>query len=331
MFTGGVNARNNQNRKTERVMSHDHVEVLHSIARELGRVIKGKAEVLELLLVGILSQGHVLLEDVPGVGKTTVAKAISSVFEMDFARVQFTPDLLPTDILGAQIFHPGDGTFEFQPGPIFANVLLADEVNRASPRTQSALLEAMNERQVTIEGLTRALPTPFLVLATQNPVDFRGTYPLPEAQLDRFMLRLSLGYPDEENELEMLFSRRTVDPLESLKPLTTAAQLLQIQSAVRDVQIEKDVGRYLLRIVRETRDRREVKLGVSPRGSLSFFRAVQAHAYLKGRLFVTPDDVQQMAPHVLAHRVVLSQQGAYGGGSAADVVREIVEGLEVPT
>ena len=305
-------------------------DLLDAIRGGLGQVIRGKSEVLELLLVGVLSSGHVLLEDVPGVGKTTLAKALARVFEIDFTRVQFTPDLLPSDILGSQILRPREGVFHFQPGPIFTNIFLADEINRASPRTQSALLEAMNEVQVTVEGTTRALPSPFFVLATQNPVDFRGTYPLPEAQLDRFLLRLHMGYPSEEEELEVLYTRRQSDPLDALEPIASKERLIELQRAVREVEVDRDVGRYLLRLVRASRDRRELQLGISPRGALAFFRACQAHAFLSGRAFVTPDDVQHLAVPVLAHRVLLSQKSSYGGSRPEDIIRAMVEEVALP-
>jgi MoxR-like ATPase len=312
-------------------MTETSQALLDSIRASLATVIRGKKDVLELLLVGVLSSGHVLLEDVPGVGKTTLAKSLSRVFDMGFARVQFTPDLLPSDILGSQILRPSEGTFEFQPGPIFTNVFLADEINRASPRTQSALLEAMNEEQVTIEGTTRPLPKPFFVIATQNPVDFRGTYPLPEAQLDRFLLRLEIGYPPEDEELHILFERRVSDPLDAVRPLADAARLLELQQAVRTVEVTRDVGRYMVRLVRASRDRKELQLGISPRGALALFRAAQAAAFLDGRSYVTPDDVQRLAIPVLAHRVLLSQKATYAGGRTADVIRTLVEELEVPT
>ena len=308
----------------------EHQAQLDQIRAALGSVIRGKAEAIDLLLLGVLAAGHVLLEDVPGVGKTTLAKALARCLSMDFSRVQFTPDLLPTDILGASILDPRDGSFSFRPGPVFNNLLLADEVNRASPRTQSALLEAMNEGQVTIDGATRALPRPFFVVATQNPVDYQGTYPLPEAQLDRFLLRVQVGYPDPESEMYVLFDRQLEDPLEAVQPVVDREQLLALQEQVRKVKVERDVGAFLLRLVAATREHKELELGASPRGALALFRAAQANAFLQGRDWAGPADVQVLARPVLAHRVMLSAQARYGGKTSGQLVDEIVESVEVP-
>ncbi|WP_197040972.1 AAA family ATPase [Chondromyces apiculatus] len=291
----------------------------------------GKAEVIELLLVAVLGGGHVLVEDVPGVGKTTLAKALARAFRATFTRVQFTPDLLPSDILGAQVLHPKDGSFSFQRGPVFTNVLLADEINRASPRTQSALLEAMSEAQATVDGVTHPLPRPFLVIATQNPVDYQGTYPLPEAQLDRFLLRVGVGYPPPEDELRMLYARQREDPLASVTPVASTDDLLALQAEVREVEMKEAVGRYLLALVTATREHRALSLGVSPRGALALFRAAQARAFLEGRRYVSPDDVQSLAVPVLAHRLALTTQARYGGLTGAAVAEEIVAATPVPT
>jgi MoxR-like ATPase len=297
---------------------------------QLGRVILGKAEALDHMLVALLSASHLLLEDVPGVGKTTLAKALARSFAGDFKRVQFTPDLLPTDILGSSVFNPQDGSFTFREGPIFTHVLLADEINRASPRTQSALLEAMSERQVSLEGATRQLPNPFLVMATQNPVEFHGTYPLPEAQLDRFGLRLSLGYPLMEQEEQVLYSQVERHPLDDLKPLLTAEMVLALQAAVRSVRVDRQIGRYIVQLADATRHHASVELGCSPRGTLNLFRAAQARAFLEGRDFAVPEDVKLEAVPVLAHRLTLETKARYGGVSKETVVRDILAQIPVP-
>jgi MoxR-like ATPase len=304
--------------------------LLRDIRAALERVIRGKPEVIELLLVGLLGAGHVLVEDVPGVGKTTLAKALARVLRVEFARVQFTPDLLPADILGSVVLHPSDGSFSFQRGPIFTNVLLADEINRASPRTQSALLEAMNEGQVTVEGTTHPLGQPFFVVATQNPVEFQGTYPLPEAQLDRFLLRLTVGYPPADDELGMLRDRRLADPLDALEPIATAAQIAELQRFVRRVEVRPSVDRYLLALVHATRAHPDLQLGISPRGALALYRAAQARALLDARGYVSPDDIQALAVATLAHRVLPTQRARYGGAATSAIIEEIVRSVRVP-
>ncbi len=311
-------------------MKAEHTTLVRSLRESLEGVILGKEEVIELLLVGVLSAGHVLLEDVPGVGKTTLAKALSIALGLDFSRVQFTPDLLPGDIVGSQVLNPTDGSFRFLRGPVFTEVLLADEINRASPRTQSALLEAMSEGQVTIEGQTYPLVQPFFVLATQNPVDFQGTYPLPEAQLDRFLLRLSLGYPSHTQELNMLFAHQESHPLDGLQPVMGREDLLSLQGAVRGVHVSREVGEYLIRLVEGTRRHDKVDLGISPRGSLAFFRAAQARAFLHGRDYVSPLDLQELAVPTMAHRIILAPDTRYGGMSPADIVDEVVAETQVP-
>jgi MoxR-like ATPase len=263
------------------------------------------------------------------VGKTTLAKALARSLAADFKRVQFTPDLLPTDILGSSVYNPRDGSFTFKPGPIFTNVLLADEINRASPRTQSALLEAMSERQVSIEGTTHALPEPFLVIATQNPIEFHGTYPLPEAQLDRFALRVNLGYPGREQEVDVLFSQFHHHPLEDLSAVLDGPSLVALQGNVRAVRVERAIGRYVVDLADATRRHPSLKMGCSPRGALLLFRMTQARAFVTGRDYAIPEDVKAVAVPVLAHRLALDTKAKYAGVQKEDVVREILEAVPV--
>ena len=305
-------------------------ETLTGLKEQLARVILGKGEALDQVLVALLSGSHLLLEDVPGVGKTTLAKALARSFAGDFKRVQFTPDLLPTDILGSSVYNPRDGSFSFKDGPIVTHVLLADEINRASPRTQSALLEAMSEGQVSIEGVTRPLPEPFLVIATQNPVEFHGTYPLPEAQLDRFGLRLSLGYPAAAEELEVLFGQQRRHPLEDVRPVLDAATVLALQAAVRTVRVERTLGAYMVALADATRRHPSVQLGCSPRGTLALFRAAQARALLRGRDYAVPEDVKVEAVPVIAHRLGLETKARYAGISKESVVQDVLAAVAVP-
>jgi len=303
--------------------------LIPALKEQLGRVILGKPEVMDHLLVALLSGSHVLMEDVPGVGKTTLAKALAKSFAGDFKRVQFTPDLLPTDILGSSIYNPRDGSFTFKEGPIFTSILLADEINRASPRTQSALLEAMSERQVSIEGRTYPLPAPFLVLATQNPIEFHGTYPLPEAQLDRFDMKINLGYPDAGHEVEVLYSQFHHHPLEDVKPILTGEQMRELQTAVRAVRVDRKLGRYLVDLATATRLHASLKMGSSPRGTLALFRITQARAYLNGRDYAIPEDVKIEAVPSLAHRLALDTKAKYSGIHKEDIVRELLEQVPV--
>jgi MoxR-like ATPase len=304
--------------------------LVRRVQQVLETVLVGKPEAIDRVLVGILARGHVLLEDVPGVGKTTLAKALSRALALSFSRVQFTPDLLPSDILGSPVLSPQDGTITFRPGPIFTQLLLADELNRASPRTQSALLEAMNEGQVTVDGLTHPLPNPFLVIATQNPGDASGTYPLPEAQLDRFLLRFSIGYPSTEDELKMMADRKVKDPLDAVEATTTVEELLIAQEQVRDVSMKDELSKYVLALVAASRTHADVEQGVSPRGSLALSRVTQAEAYLRGRTYATPDDVHRVAEAVLAHRLRLSPAARFGGVTASAIVKEILARVPVP-
>jgi len=306
-------------------------EKITALTDALSEVVRGNRECIETLVISLLSGGSVLMQDVPGVGKTTLAKAVAKAIDVQFHRIQFTPDLLPADILGSSIYNPVEGTFAFRPGPVFCNVLLADEINRASPRTQSALLEAMSESHATIEGRRRDLPKPFLVLATQNPVEFHGTYPLPEAQLDRFLVQLELGYPDAETEVRILYAQAETHPLDHLQPVLSEEDILALQKMVRTIRVEEIVTHYMVEIVRGTREDARLKLGVSPRGSLMPFRACQAAALASGRDYVLPDDVQRLAPYVLPHRLVMTSKAKYGGVSAKDVVAEILKRVKVPS
>ncbi|MBC7242824.1 MAG: MoxR family ATPase [Anaerolineae bacterium] len=300
------------------------------VKENVGRVIVGKEEVVELALIALLCEGHLLIEDVPGIGKTTLAKALARSLDCQFSRIQFTPDLLPSDVTGISFFNQRTQSFEFRAGPVFAQIVLADEINRATPRTQSALLEAMQERQVTIDGQTYTLPRPFMVLATQNPIELEGTFPLPEAQVDRFLMRIALGYPDEQEENAILRRFEREDPLEQLTPVATAGQVLEAQTAVRQVHVEDSVREYMVRVVRATREHEAVSLGVSPRGTLALFHTAQALAALRGRHFVIPDDVKTLVPHVLTHRIIISQRVRLRGRTPAEVLQEIVDAVPVP-
>ncbi len=304
-------------------------ERLLELKAQLGKVILGKPEIIDRLLVSLLSGSHLLLEDVPGVGKTTLAKALAKSIAGDFKRAQFTPDLLPTDILGSSVYSPRDGTFTFKQGPIFTNILLADEINRASPRTQSALLEAMSERQVSIEGVTHVLPAPFLVIATQNPIEFHGTYPLPEAQLDRFGMRITLGHPSPEHEVDVLYSQFHHHPIDDVKPVLDGPAILDLQAEARAVRVDRNLGQYLVRLADASRKHPSLKMGCSTRGMLSLFRIIQARAYQEGRDYAIPEDVKGEATHALAHRLALDTKAKYSGVKKEDIVREILESTPV--
>ncbi|MBN2527857.1 MAG: MoxR family ATPase [Deltaproteobacteria bacterium] len=311
-------------------ISSDTTDKLHAVKSWIETVIRGKSEVVSKLLICLLAKGHVLLEDVPGVGKTTLAHALSAALDLRFSRIQFTPDLLPQDLLGANVLNPRDGSFTFHKGPVFTHLLLADEINRASPRTQSALLEAMNEQQVTIDGETFPLSSPFMVIATENPVEFQGTYPLPEAQLDRFMMRLSMGYPSPDEELLMLKERRADDPLRHVHKVLSAKELPALQQKVCEVTVSEDVAKYMLRLVGRTRRESGVEIGASPRASLALYHAAQAQAFFLGRTYVSPKDVQELFADCMTHRLVLNSAARYGGMSAAHIINTIVAEEPVP-
>jgi MoxR-like ATPase len=305
-------------------------ELAARVTANVDRVVVGKRREVELVLVALLCRGHVLIEDVPGVGKTVLAKAIARSIGASFKRVQFTPDLLPSDVTGVSIYDQQHGQFEFRPGPIFAQLVLADEINRATPKTQSALLEAMEESQVTVDGVTHRLPAPFIVLATENPIDYEGTFPLPEAQLDRFLIRLSLGYPGRGGELEMLERQHRTHPLETIGQVVDANQLLAAQAAVREIRVETQVAEYVVSIVEATRHHPDIQLGASPRGSLALYNAARALAALYGRPFVIPDDVKALAVPTLAHRVIVSPSSRVRNVDARALIFDIVRGLPAP-
>ena len=300
------------------------------VSDNVSRVIVGKEDAIKLVLCAILARGHILLEDVPGTGKTVMAKSLAKSLDADFARIQFTPDLLPTDVTGLSIWDAKAGEFTFKPGPVFTNILLADEINRATPRTQSALLECMEERQVTESGVTRKLAEPFLVVATQNPVEIQGTFPLPEAQLDRYLVRLKMGYPDTQGAMQILRRFISQSPLEELQPVVKREEIVEAQNALKDVEASTPVMAYITALCERTRQFEQVQLGVSPRGMLALLRASQAHALVEGRDFVTPDDVRAMAEPVLAHRIVV--RGMYGrSGQGELIVAEALKSTPVPT
>jgi MoxR-like ATPase len=314
----------------ERRAAVDAQAVGQRIIDNIARVIVGKRPEIELALTALFSQGHLLIEDVPGVGKTVLAKSIARSIGCEYKRVQFTPDLLPTDITGVSVFNQATSQFEFRPGPVFAQVVLADEVNRATPKTQSALLECMEERQATIDGVTHQMPDPFLVMATQNPIEYEGTFPLPEAQLDRFLLRLSVGYPTLEGEIQIIERQQLQHPITELGQVATAGEIIAAQNAVRRVYVDPRVKSYIVQIVAATRSHPDVYLGASPRGSLALFRAGQARALLAGREFVTPDDVKVLAEPTLAHRLILSPSARMKNTDIRGVIQDVVRSVAVP-
>jgi MoxR-like ATPase len=310
------------------------MQAVRTIADRVGsnveRVIVGKRREVQLVLVALLCRGHVLIEDVPGVGKTVLAKAIARSIGAQFRRIQFTPDLLPSDVTGVSIYNQVNGAFEYRPGPVMAQIVLADEINRATPKTQSALLESMEEQQVTVDGLTHPLPEPFIVLATENPIEYEGTFPLPEAQLDRFLLRLSLGYPDRAGEIDVLERQRHLHPLDSLEQVITVDELIGAQAAVKEVHVERLISEYIVGLVDASRTHDDIYLGASPRGSLALYNSARAWAALQGRDYVIPDDVKDLAEPSLAHRLIISPAARMKNIDSRMVVRELLTSVPVP-
>ncbi len=294
------------------------------------KVIVGKRETMELAVIGLLSQGHLLIEDVPGVGKTMLARSLARSLGCNFSRIQFTPDMLPSDVTGVSMFNQVNREFEFRPGPVMAQIVLVDEINRATPKTQSALLEAMQEHQITVDGITHPLPTPFMVLATQNPIEYEGTFPLPEAQLDRFLLRVRLGYPGREDEISVMERQQYRHPLDELEQVSSVEEILQVQEEIKDVFVSPELKRYIVDLTNQTRQHVDVYLGASPRGSLALYRAGQALAAISGRDYILPDDIKQLAVSALAHRMILSPAARLRDVTVDEIVEDILKKLPVP-
>ncbi|MGD2165542.1 MAG: MoxR family ATPase [Anaerolineae bacterium] len=305
-------------------------DVASRIRENVQMVIVGKPHVIDLAVVAVLCEGHILIEDVPGIGKTTLARALAASLGCTFRRIQFTPDLLPSDVTGINYFNQKTQEFEFRPGPVMSQVVLADEINRATPRTQSALLEAMQEQQITVDGETYRLPRPFLVMATQNPIELEGTFPLPEAQVDRFLMRFPIGYPTEAEEHTMLRRFERQDPLENLSAVTSPDELRAMQRRVREIRVEESVRGYIVQVARATREHPDIELGVSPRGTLALYRCSQALAAIQGRAYVLPDDVKYLAPYVLTHRIMISPTTRLRGRALSDVLIDVIETVPVP-
>lgn len=304
-----------------------------AIERVLGNIEKvmiGKRDVAELSLVALLAEGHVLLEDVPGVGKTMMVRALAKSVGAAFKRIQFTPDLLPSDVTGVSIYNPKEMEFQFRPGPIMGHIILADEINRTSPKTQSALLEGMEESSVTIDGVTHRLEKPFFVMATQNPIEYEGTYPLPEAQLDRFLLKMKMGYPDIADEMEVLNRAQRIPPIEDLESVMDLAELRSLQKEIKEVHVDQTIKRYIVEIANQTRNHSSVYLGASPRGSIALMKAAQAYAFMYGRDYVLPDDIQYLAPAVFVHRIILRSEAKFEGITAEEVVERVIARVSVP-
>jgi MoxR-like ATPase len=303
---------------------------IEKIINNIEKVMTGKRNVAELSLIALLAEGHVLLEDVPGVGKTMMVRALAKSVNANFRRIQFTPDLLPSDVTGVSIYNPKEMEFQFRPGPLMGNIILADEINRTSPKTQSALLEGMEEASVTIDGVTHRLQKPFFVMATQNPIEYEGTYPLPEAQLDRFILKMKMGYPEAAEEIEVLNRAQKVPPIEDLQPVIDLEELIALQKEIKEVYVDEMIKQYIVDIVSLTRSFRGVYLGASPRGSIALMKTAQSYAFMYGRDYVLPDDIQYLATFVLSHRIILKSEAKFEGLTAEDIVNRVVARIPVP-
>lgn len=305
-------------------------EKIELIINNVEKVIIGKRKVIKLALAGMLADGHILFEDVPGVGKTILVRSLAKSIGCSFKRIQFTPDLLPSDVTGVSIYNQKTNDFEFREGPILSQVVLADEINRATPRTQSSLLESMAEKQITVEGISRRLPDPFLVMATQNPVEYDGTFPLPEAQLDRFMIRMTIGYPGIEEEKQILHNLRVQHPIESLQAVISAEEFVEIQKEVKEVHLDEKISDYIVKIVSNSRKQQDLELAVSPRGSIALMKLGQAWAFIQGRDYIIPDDIKEIAESVLAHRIIIKAESRLRGRNASTVIKGLLKGTEVP-